>query len=115
MIPRPADNRARRLDLAYPMEDYQPLANVVWIRTACALHLHVPSEIASAIIAIFSLCPLYRTLLQILLHFASQEPCKLAAGAELEFRAELLQKSLIHVVVICRNDGVVHVYRQQDC
>jgi len=39
---------------------------------------------------------------------------KAAAGAEFEFRSEFLQKSLVHVVVICGNDGVVHVYRQQD-
>jgi len=34
MIPRLADNRALRLGLAYLMADYQPLANVGWIRTA---------------------------------------------------------------------------------
>ena len=107
------------------------IAHNVWIsliqwRTICCLqmlvvfarHVHCICichlKLRLHIIATFFWCQLYCTLLQIVLHFASHESCKLSAGAELEFQAELLQKSLIHVVVVCRNDGVIHVYHQQD-
>ena len=66
------------------MSGGQPLADVGWIRTVRALHLHPPSEIASARHCNTFLCQLHSALLQILLYFASQEPCELANCTELE-------------------------------